>query len=147
MKLALGTAQFGLDYGITNSNGRPDDVAVRKILACASDSGIEMLDTARSYGASEELLGRILDVESSFKIITKTQPVGNQHICDADIQRVRDGVEQSFQRLQRDNIYAIMVHHATELLLPQGERIFDILQNLNKKNASLKLVFPFIPLK
>ena len=52
-KIILGTAQFGLDYGINNQNGKVSDKDVDQILNYAFESGIKELDTASSYGNSE----------------------------------------------------------------------------------------------
>ncbi len=49
-KLVLGTVQFGLNYGINNSNGMPSEDEVFKILDTAYDNGIYNLDTADAYG-------------------------------------------------------------------------------------------------
>lgn len=59
MKLALGTAQFGLNYGIANKTGRVPPNEVRKILAEAARRGMDVLDTAIAYGESESMLGEI----------------------------------------------------------------------------------------
>ena len=74
-KLALGTAQFGLDYGVTNSEGKVQVEEVELILGCAKENSINTLDTAASYGNSEEVLGSI--GISDFQIITKTIPLKN----------------------------------------------------------------------
>ena len=58
-KLALGTVQFGLDYGVTNYNGQVATREVRNILDYAKDNGIDTLDTASGYGNSEKILGKI----------------------------------------------------------------------------------------
>ena len=47
-KISIGTAQFGLDYGITNSKGKVNKNTVAKILDQASLFGINNLDTASS---------------------------------------------------------------------------------------------------
>ena len=50
-KLILGTAQFGLNYGINNSNGRPNNLEIFKILNYAYENGIRTLDTVTKYNA------------------------------------------------------------------------------------------------
>ena len=57
--LALGTAQFGLTYGIANDNGQPSLEEVSTILRLAEREGITALDTAVAYGESETLLGQV----------------------------------------------------------------------------------------
>lgn len=57
-KIALGTAQFGLDYGISNHLGKTGASEAGKILQFAWDKGIRTLDTARAYGDSEIVIGQ-----------------------------------------------------------------------------------------
>ena len=52
-KLCLGSAQFGLDYGITNKKGKLDFNEVKEILGFAEDCGINYIDTAQDYGNAE----------------------------------------------------------------------------------------------
>ncbi len=56
-KIALGTVQFGLDYGVSNLNGQVSFSEVVKILELARMSSIDMLYTAAGYGDSEKVLG------------------------------------------------------------------------------------------
>ena len=72
-KLALGTVQFGLDYGVTNKQGKLTNTEARKVLKFAEKNNITTLDTASSYGNSEKVLGEI--GISNFEIITKTIPL------------------------------------------------------------------------
>ncbi len=46
MKLALGTAQIGLKYGISNKQGQVDYQAAKKIVDFAYNSKIMTIDTA-----------------------------------------------------------------------------------------------------
>jgi aryl-alcohol dehydrogenase-like predicted oxidoreductase len=59
-QLTLGTVQLGMPYGISNSQGMPDDRDALDMLHMAAGAGITTFDTARQYGASETLLGRFL---------------------------------------------------------------------------------------
>ena len=56
-KLILGTVQFGLNYGINNAFGKPDENTVFEILDYAAGENITILDTADAYGNSQELIG------------------------------------------------------------------------------------------
>lgn len=69
-KLALGTVQFGLDYGINNNSGQVSSESVEEILAYAKSKGIDTIDTAFAYGNSETVLGRT-DSLSDFKVVSK----------------------------------------------------------------------------
>ena len=57
-QLSLGTAQFGLAYGITNTAGQVSEAEVAQLLKQAQDAGILFLDTAQAYGNAEAVLGR-----------------------------------------------------------------------------------------
>ena len=69
-KLALGTVQFGLDYGISNIGGQVSLEEARKVLKLAKEYDIDTLDTASGYGNSEKVLGKI--GVNDFQIVTKT---------------------------------------------------------------------------
>lgn len=73
-RLMLGTVQFGMDYGINNQAGKPGSECVEEILRVAADGGVNVIDTARNYGDSEERIGAALQkcgLQKHFKIITK----------------------------------------------------------------------------
>ena len=54
MKLALGTAQFGIPYGISNRNGIvQSEMKVKKIIYNSYRVGIDTIDTAKNYGNCE----------------------------------------------------------------------------------------------
>ena len=72
-KIALGSVQFGLDYGISNVSGQVSFKEVEKILKLAKESSIETLDTSSGYGNSEKVLGSV--GVNDFKIVTKTAPL------------------------------------------------------------------------
>ena len=57
MKLALGTVQFGLDYGVANTVGRVSAETAGALLRRAQIYGMDTLDTAIAYGDSESVLG------------------------------------------------------------------------------------------
>ncbi len=56
-RMTLGTVQLGLNYGIANSEGKPDAEKAYAILDKAIDTGVKCLDTASGYGDSEKVIG------------------------------------------------------------------------------------------
>jgi len=103
VKIALGTVQFGLDYGINNPRGRIPKKEVSQILEYASQQGIHVLDTAFSYGDSEMQIGKfIAEDKNKFNIITKTPQKGDVSIQDAVI--------QSLQSLNASTLYGYLLH-------------------------------------
>ena len=71
IKLSLGCAQFGMNYGFTNERGKVDEDEVKKIIDYAIANDIKNFDTAQSYGNSEEVLGKFIKNYSGFKIMSK----------------------------------------------------------------------------
>ncbi len=71
-KLGLGSAQFGLDYGIANPAGKTPPDEVRRVLGDAHRAGVRLVDTASLYGDSEEVLGRCFPAGHEFRVVTKT---------------------------------------------------------------------------
>lgn len=71
-KIILGTVQFGLDYGINNSKGKPSERQVFEILEYAHKQGLNILDTADAYGNASEVLGSYnIKKPGRFEINTK----------------------------------------------------------------------------
>lgn len=101
-RLALGTAQFGLAYGLNNQAGQPGTSVVAEILAAAQAAGITLLDTAAAYGDSEMRLGQLAGDNAIFSLITKL-PAG------PPAQVARD-LTASLARLQRPQLYGALFH-------------------------------------
>lgn len=112
MKLALGTVQFGLDYGAFNSAGRVDEAQARAILDVAQDAGIDTLDTARAYGTSEAVLGA-LGAGARFRIVTKIASLANAGDMAA---AVVDSLAASRASLRCERLDAVLFHSASDLL-------------------------------
>ena len=53
-KLALGTVQFGLNYGVANKFGIVEPSEVKKIFLLAKKFKINLIDTAIGYGESKK---------------------------------------------------------------------------------------------
>lgn len=72
-KMVLGTAQFGMDYGIANLMGKPTRKDILTILALAWEKGVRRFDTAPGYG-SEKVLGEFIKangLQDETKLLTK----------------------------------------------------------------------------
>lgn len=75
-QLVLGTAQFGGRYGFKKNSIFNNKKKINKILSLALNSGIKYLDTAQSYGKSENYIGYFNQKKQNkkFKLITKLHP-------------------------------------------------------------------------
>jgi aryl-alcohol dehydrogenase-like predicted oxidoreductase len=126
-RLALGTVQFGLDYGVTHGGGRVPESEIRTILAVAQSAGIDSLDTAAGYGDAEDVLGRV-EAGQSFRIITKTTSHGATAISDADIDRIEARFLQSLEKLVIPSVDGVLVHAVSDLLAPAGDKLWGRMQ-------------------
>jgi len=123
-RLALGTVQFGLAYGISNQGSQvPSDEAVA-MLAAARTAGIDTLDTAIAYGEAENVLGRI--GVDDFRIISKV-PALRESMSAVDDWVVAQ-VEASLARLNIPRLGGLMLHAPDDLLGPYGTAIARGLQ-------------------
>lgn len=129
-RLALGTAQLGMPYGLARPAAVVSREQAREILSVAWDGGIDLLDTAATYGDSEAVIAAERPAGSSFSIVTKTLPVGAEFVGGADVARVAAGVDESLRRLKLDAVAGLLVHEATDLLAKGGERLFEMLSRL-----------------
>tara|TARA_B110000902_G_C14287309_1_gene579393 strand:+ start:432 stop:1313 length:882 start_codon:yes stop_codon:yes gene_type:complete len=135
MNIGLGTVQFGLDYGVSNQNGIPSADAVSSILNFASDKDIQVLDTAALYGNSEEVLGAALVTGHPFKIVTKTPHFNQPKIKSTDAELLTDCFHQSLSKTKQKALYALLIHHADDLLAEDGAYLIDAMLKL--KDAGL----------
>ncbi len=104
-KIILGTVQFGLNYGINNSKGKPSFDECCDILSKSFDYGITTLDTAEAYGDAHKIIGDFhkMNPLKKFKIITK--------IPHVDIlEDIQSKVEQYLKDLEIESIEVLMLH-------------------------------------
>ena len=106
-KLALGTVQFGLDYGISNRDGRVSQHGVSQIIQSCRRFGIDTLDTATAYGYSEEALGQ--SGVRGLKVVTKI-PAG----CSGK-EAAKKALEQSLARMDQPRLYGWLYHSYEDL--------------------------------
>ena len=129
MKLALGTAQFGLPYGVANITGRPCDDEVRSILRAAQAAGVQVLDTACLYGESEATLGRCLPPAHRVHIVTKTPKFPGMD-GNAAVQLLESAFAVSCERLRMQQLYGLLTHDAGDLLGPAGDALWKAMRRL-----------------
>lgn len=137
MKISLGTVQFGLNYGVTNTGGQVALGEVEKILTYAQEVGVDCLDTAIAYGNSEEILGHF-DL-SSFQMISKIPELGNKAL-NTPISYL---VEQSLKRLKMPKLYGLLLHAEHDLVGEHADFVFEQLTELKKQGLVDKIGVSF----
>ncbi len=127
-KIALGTAQFGLPYGISNTHGQVDRTEMDKIWQVARGANITMLDTAIAYGNSEENIGATESV--GFDIVTKLPPLPD---AETSVTKwVQSQIENSLAKLKRNSVYGLLLHNPADLLAANGVELLATLDNLKR---------------
>ncbi len=129
MKLGLGTVQFGLAYGVSNSTGEISNDEASLILDTARSAGIRTIDTATAYGSSEARLGS-LGLEG-FEVVSKLSGVAPSELDTA--------VRLSLMRLKRASLDGLLLHRPGELNGPDGAEIWSTLEHLKSEGLIKKL--------
>ena len=135
MRLALGTVQFGLPYGVANKSGQVSRAEAKIMARLAFENGIDTLDTAMAYGESEKYLGEI--GMENFKVVTKLSGMPNGCL---DINNwIYEQVSSSLVRLGVDQVYGLLLHKSEDLLGPNGRELYRALDSLKEKGLVKKI--------
>jgi len=121
MRLMIGTAQFGVDYGI-NGRQRNTDHESRHIVELAHNNGIDWVDTSREYGTSENVLGSITHDRSDLSVVTKTA-IRNPDVAETMFL-------QSLTTLNVPRVEGLLVHNADDTC---SKELFDRLYQLKQQ--------------
>ena len=132
-KLALGTVQFGLDYGVTNNNGQVTIKEARKILGLSRRNNIKTLDTAASYGDSEKVLGQI--GVSSHEVITKTIPL------QENVDKVINHFYKSLENMNLSRVKGLLVHDVNDIRKKNFTSLFKELSSLKREGIINQIGF------
>jgi aryl-alcohol dehydrogenase-like predicted oxidoreductase len=137
MRLGLGTAQFGIPYGATNVTGQVPPAEAQAIVRLALRRNIDLFDSAPAYGTAEEVIGSVLPAEA--RVITKTSIARRDHRGSEDIAAIKSAFVQSLTRLQRRQVYGLLVHSPDDLLGPDGDLIVELLLELRAAGLAQKI--------
>ncbi len=129
VKLSLGTAQFGMDYGITNTKGQVNLGDIELILRSSIESDVNFIDTAQSYGESEAILGNFSSILKHFKVSTKLSCPRNVEINKVSVIQFRDSVFCSLDNLGIGAIDSLLIH---DISILEKSNIFLLLEMLYK---------------
>lgn len=134
-RLAIGTVQFGLGYGIANQVGQVGLSAVSKIIDKAVAARIDLIDTAIAYGNSEEVLGKV--GVAKFNVVSKLPPLPVNH---GDIDSwVERQVHNSLKKLGVQSLYGLLLHRSENLLGYSGKKLMNALARLKSNNLVRKV--------
>ncbi|GAB1349379.1 hypothetical protein MASR1M107_15930 [Ignavibacteriales bacterium] len=97
------------------------DKKVEKLLNSALDMGINLFDTARSYGETEHRLGKFLGARRSEIIISTKIGYDVEGTQDWTYDCIIKGVEKALRVLQTDYIDIVHLHSCNKDILEKGE--------------------------
>lgn len=127
-EIAFGGVEIGLPYGIgVNSNADMlSETKAIHLLHAAMDGGVNFFDTARAYGASEEIMGKAFkDRRDRVVICTKCR-----HFRDSDgllpdsavlKKIIETSLHESLAALKTDFVDVFMLHQADGEILGREE--------------------------
>lgn len=124
MKLVLGTAQFGMNYGLSNFNGQTSSDEVLKILKYANDQKLNLLDTSPSYGNSEIVIGKLIE-NLNYKCVIKTPHFKENKIDKRHVEILKKSFIKSLSDLHQSLAYGLLIHSCDDLLKPGGNKLFE----------------------
>jgi aryl-alcohol dehydrogenase-like predicted oxidoreductase len=117
--LGLGAAQMG--------DPTLDDATMGRLLHAAVNSGINLFDTAPSYGISEERIGRHLAARRGEVILSTKLGYGVRGIPDWTGACITAGVEQALRLLRTDYLDIAHFHSCPRQVLEQTD-VIDALE-------------------
>lgn len=130
-KLIIGSAQMGMNYGISNNSGKVSLKESKKIISFASNNDIKTIDTAINYGSSEKLIGQNCD--KSWHVITKIPSIPQNSVNISSW--VEANVHSSLKKLNKDTIDTLLIHNPEDI----HKGILPVLEDLKKENLINKI--------
>ena len=134
MKLVIGSAKFGMNYGQFN-NKKITREEFQKIEKLVLKSKIDFIDTATKYGDSENVIGN--SKLNNLNIITKIKLPPKKNILFKDW--VFEEISKSLNQLKIKKIYGLLIHDYRDLLGKYGKDYLHSLQELKREKIVKKI--------
>jgi len=120
MKLCLGTAQFGLDYGVRGGKQPSLEKSTQMLEKAVFDYNILTFDTAAAYGNAEVVLGNFFNknqvCKNSVSVITKLSPGALNTIDESKYKNeIIIQTENSLSRLNLEKLNGLLLHNAKDI--------------------------------
>ncbi len=131
--LGLGSAQFGGDYGISNTRGRVGEDEVRQILELAADCQIRHIDAAPYDGDAERILGRCWPFPSPFRPQVRTLRL------DKGLDWVEARLRRSVDHMGLARAHCALIDCAEDLVGERGDDLWARLEKLKSDGLISKI--------
>jgi aryl-alcohol dehydrogenase-like predicted oxidoreductase len=135
MKLALGTAQIGFNYGLLKKKIKPSEIKKIKNFLEKSYLRFSVIDTSMNYGKSQKIIGNLS--LKKLRIVTK---IRMSSVKKKNIEQwVLKKIKNTLNDLKSKNIYGLLIHDYKDLLSARGKIFLKLLQNLKKRKIIKKI--------
>jgi aryl-alcohol dehydrogenase-like predicted oxidoreductase len=151
-EIAFGGVEIGMPYGI-GVESEKDMLSEKEaihLLHTAVDLGINFFDTARSYGQSEQIIGKAFKaIRDKVVISTKCAHLHHENgklPGEEKLKNVIEGsLEESLRALQTDYVDIFMVHNA-DIELLRNYAVADIFLDIKKSDKARSIgVSTYLP--
>ena len=133
--IAIGTANFGMQYGIANSRGKLSKNSVAEILGLAKSLGVTCLDTANAYGESQKVLGEF--GVRDWRVVSKISSVPQN--CEDIHSFVCTQIELILSSLRLSNFETVLVHNSEDLTGEIGDEVYEALNAAKSRGQVEKI--------
>lgn len=133
-KIVVGTANFGLDYGIRNSAGKLTDPSIADICEVAERNGITTFDTAQGYGDAETRLRN--KAPNKADIITKISIDQQMKYKPGDIKKK---IDRSLSEAKQKQYYGVLIHQPELFYRSDVTKIISELNALKREKLIKKI--------
>ncbi|QNI57177.1 putative oxidoreductase [Synechococcus sp. BIOS-U3-1] len=137
--ICLGTAQFGSNYGVTNNLGQVAFENVKEILTHAHDMGIDIIDSAQSYGCAEEILGKSGLINDKFKIISKLSPQNEMVFNENHTKDWDTSLNNSLNKLCVASLDSLLLHSVNDLRKEGNEYLLNWLNKIKSEGLTKRI--------
>jgi aryl-alcohol dehydrogenase-like predicted oxidoreductase len=123
--LGFGGAEIGFE--------KAEPAVVKSLLDDALDAGLNVIDTAECYLASEELIGQaVAGRRGQFYLFTKCGHPETPGVADWRPESILASIERSLKRLRTDRVDLVHLHSCSEAELRKGH-VIAALQKAREK--------------
>ena len=134
-KIAIGTANFGMQYGVANSQGKLSKNSVAEILGLAKSLGVTCLDTANAYGESQNALGEF--GVRNWRVVSKISSIPRD--CEDVRSFVRAEIDLILTSLNLSEFDTVLVHNPKDLMGNVSEIVYEELQKAKSQGQVEKI--------
>ena len=134
-KIAIGTANFGMQYGVANSQVKLSKNSVAEILGLAKSLGVTCLDTANAYGESQNALGEF--GVRDWRVVSKISSIPRD--CEDVRSFVRAEIDLILTSLNLSEFDTVLVHNPKDLMGNVSEIVYEELQKAKSRGQVEKI--------